>query len=231
MKRISRFLCCDRKMSFYSAASYSPSFTHHHHGPSYTHYYASHMPSVRSATGAVSTPAPPASTGWWRKATPTCTPEELTAIIVAPSGGYYEIPSDPYNEVYPGIIIGDGTTALCVMKLKSMGVTHVLNAACGKDTSFGLINTSPSFYSAAGIKFLGIEAYDMQCFDISPFFYEAADFIETAIASRGKCYVHCKMGVLPLFLCLCACECVSHLLLTAINSSSDECMSLVLLLF
>lgn len=184
-------------MSFNSATSYSPSFTHHHHGPSYTHYYASHMPSrsvVSSTSTSTVSSAPPASTGWWRKATPTCTPDELTSIIVSPSGGYYEIPSDPYNEVYPGIIIGDGTTALCVMKLKSMGITHVLNAACGKDISFGLINTSQSFYSASGIKFLGIEAYDMQCFDLSPYFYQAAEFIDQAIASRGKCYVHCKMG-------------------------------------
>ena len=106
----------------------------------------------------------------------------------------YEIPTDPYNEVYPGVIIGDGTTALCIMKLKSMGITHVLNAAYGKDASFGLINTSASFYAASGIKFLGIEAYDMQCFDMSPFFNQAADFIDEALASGGKCYVHCRMG-------------------------------------
>lgn len=174
-------------MSFYSAATYSPSISHHH-GHNYTHYYSSHMPSL------VSSSAPPASTSWWRKSTPTCTPDELTNIIVAPSGGMYEIPTDPYNEVYPGVIIGDGTTALCVMKLKSMGITHVLNAAMGKDASFGLINTSPSFYAASGIKFLGIEAYDMQCFDISPFFNQAADFIDSAITTGGKCYVHCKMG-------------------------------------
>jgi hypothetical protein len=107
----------------------------------------------------------------------------------------YELPTDPFNEVYPGIILGDGTTALCVMKLRALGVTHVVNTACGKDRSFGLINTSSNFYKASGIQFLGFEGIDVPAFSLKRFFKEAADFIEEALLSGGKIYVHCQMGI------------------------------------
>lgn len=131
---------------------------------------------------------------WRRPSPPACTPDELTDIILGPRG-VYEIPTEPYNEVYPGIVLGDGTTALCVLKLRSIGVTHVLNAAWGKDRSFGLINTSRHFYSSAGIRFHGIEAIDVPSFSLKRFFHEAADFIDEALASGGKVYVHCQMGI------------------------------------
>ena len=138
--------------------------------------------------------ASPSSSSWRRPAPVSCTPEELTDIITAPRG-VYEIPTDPYNEVYPGIILGDGTTALCAMKLRSIGVTHVLNTAWGRDRSFGLINTSKNFYKAAGIQFYGIEAIDVPSFSLKRFFQETADFIDEALLSGGKVYVHCQMGI------------------------------------
>lgn len=45
---------------------------------------------------------------WWRLQTSNCSAEELSEIITAPNGGYYALPTDPFNEVFPGIIIGDG---------------------------------------------------------------------------------------------------------------------------
>jgi hypothetical protein len=39
--------------------------------------------------------------------TSTCTARELTRIITEPSGGDYALPFEPYNEVYPGVYIGD----------------------------------------------------------------------------------------------------------------------------
>ncbi|KAH9383612.1 hypothetical protein HPB48_025305 [Haemaphysalis longicornis] len=47
--------------------------------------------------------------------------------------GRLELPREAYNEVYPGILLGDGATALCVGLLRRLGVTHVLNAACGRE--------------------------------------------------------------------------------------------------
>lgn len=37
----------------------------------------------------------------------TCTPEELDDIITAPSGGFQMLPSNAYDEVYPGIYVGE----------------------------------------------------------------------------------------------------------------------------
>lgn len=37
----------------------------------------------------------------------TCTPEELYDIITAPSGGLQMLPNNAYDEVYPGIYVGE----------------------------------------------------------------------------------------------------------------------------
>ncbi|KAI1286205.1 Dual specificity protein phosphatase 3 [Halotydeus destructor] len=137
----------------------------------------------------------PVTKPWWRRSTPSCSPDELTAIITAPSGGYYQLPTDPYNEVYDSIYVGDGTTALCLNVLKRIGITHVVNAACGKDKTLNLINTSAEYYRDAKIKFLGIEAYDMIGFHLYPYFEESAIFIHDAIQNGGKVYIHCRQGI------------------------------------
>lgn len=110
--------------------------------------------------------------------------------------GRLELPREPYNEVYPGVLLGDGPTALCVGMLRRLGVTHVLNAACGRDASLCLVNTGPALYRAAGIRFLGIEALDMVGFRLDRFFDEAAEFIDSALAEPGgRVFVHCHQGI------------------------------------
>lgn len=135
--------------------------------------------------------------GSWKKYTNdlSCTSEELSAILTEPSRGYYVLPTDPYNEVYPGIYIGDGTTALCTGLLKKLGITHVLNAAQGKDRARCLVNTSPAFYRDTGIQFLGIEALDINGFHMDTFFEETTEFIQLAIDAGGKILVHCREGI------------------------------------
>lgn len=124
----------------------------------------------------------------------SCTPEELSNIIVAPHNRY-ETPSDAFNEVYPGIVLGNGPTAMDIYKMKQLRVTHVLNTACGKTPDYGMINTSQKDYASAGIRFMGITAYDMSSFNMSPYFHDVADFIDSALRSGGRVYVHCKMGI------------------------------------
>lgn len=41
------------------------------------------------------------------KRKPQCTVEECIDLIVEPSGGHFEVPVEPYNEVYPNIFVGD----------------------------------------------------------------------------------------------------------------------------
>lgn len=103
------------------------------------------------------------------------------------------IPSDNYNEVYPSLFLGDFTIAKSPKKLKSVGITHVVNCAWG--TSFNMVNTDQSFFEESGIMFHGIPAVDVWKFKIGPYFRGAADFIEQALSSGGKVYVHCMSGV------------------------------------
>lgn len=63
--------------------------------------------------------------------------------------------------------------------LQAHRITHVLNAADGKFN----VNTGQSFYRDTNITYHGVEAFDMPSFDLSPFFYQAANFIKNALSS------------------------------------------------
>lgn len=63
--------------------------------------------------------------------------------------------------------------------LQAHHITHVLNAADGKFN----VNTGPSFYRDTKITYYGVEAFDMPSFNLSPFFYPAANFIKNALSS------------------------------------------------
>uniref|UniRef100_A0A8C7WRU0 Dual specificity protein phosphatase n=1 Tax=Oryzias sinensis TaxID=183150 RepID=A0A8C7WRU0_9TELE len=70
-----------------------------------------------------------------------------------------------------------------VLRLKRIGITHILNAAEGN--SFMHVNTSAQFYAGTGIVYHGVPASDTDHFDISVYFQEAAEFIETALRSKN----------------------------------------------
>lgn len=70
-----------------------------------------------------------------------------------------------------------------VMRLKRLGVTHILNAAEGN--SFMHVNTNAEFYAGTGVLYKGIPASDTDHFDISVYFEEAADFIGKALAYKN----------------------------------------------
>lgn len=65
------------------------------------------------------------------------------------------------------------------MRLKRLGITHILNAAEGN--SYMHVNTSTEFYISSGIIYHGLPASDTDHFDISVYFEEAADFIANAL--------------------------------------------------
>ena len=69
--------------------------------------------------------------------------------------------------------------------LQRLGITHVLNAAEGD--SLMHVNTNAEFYAGTTITYHGVAASDTDHFDLSPFFEEAADFMERALAHNdGK---------------------------------------------
>ncbi|XP_043279578.1 dual specificity protein phosphatase 3-like isoform X2 [Venturia canescens] len=97
------------------------------------------------------------------------------------------------DEVYPGIFIGDESTAKNKNYLARIGITHVLNAAEGN--RFGCVNTNEHFYRGTNIKYCGLQLTDLPSTDISKYFYTAAAFIEDALKNGGRVLVHCVMGI------------------------------------
>ncbi|KAK2832852.1 hypothetical protein Q5P01_016741 [Channa striata] len=115
--------------------------------------------------------------------------------LLTDDGGFYIRPSEHFHEVSPRIYVGDAFVATNVLRLKRLGISHILNAAEGN--SFMHVDTSAELYAGAGITYRGFPASDTDHFDISVYFEEAADFIATALASKngkGKVYVHCREG-------------------------------------
>uniref|UniRef100_UPI003AAFD7A3 dual specificity phosphatase 29-like n=1 Tax=Centroberyx gerrardi TaxID=166262 RepID=UPI003AAFD7A3 len=96
------------------------------------------------------------------------------------------------DQVWPNIYIGDEKTALERPGLMEMGITHVLNAAEGK---WNNVLTGADYYRDMDIQYYGVEADDKPTFNISQYFYPAAEFIHNAlIHSQNKVLVHCVMG-------------------------------------
>lgn len=98
-----------------------------------------------------------------------------------------------YDEVYPGIFLGDRRAAMDKENLKVLGITHVINCSQGQRSIF--VNTDAKFYKDMGIKFYGIKATDTESFDISKYFRPTANIIHQALEKGGKLLVHCVSGV------------------------------------
>ncbi|XP_068183408.1 dual specificity protein phosphatase 13A-like [Antennarius striatus] len=97
---------------------------------------------------------------------------------------------DHYNEVWPNLYLGDMFMSHNKFGLWQLGITHVLNAAHGKLCCQG----SDDFYGTT-VKYYGVPANDLPTFDLSAFFYPAAEFIQQVLTSGGKVFVHCAVGV------------------------------------
>lgn len=65
--------------------------------------------------------------------------------------------------------------------LQSLNITHILNAADGPYN----INTGAKYYEDLQIEYYGIEAFDDPSFNLSIFFYDAANFISKALNTSG----------------------------------------------
>ncbi|KAG9341131.1 hypothetical protein JZ751_019885 [Albula glossodonta] len=74
------------------------------------------------------------------------------------------------------------STARDKARLSHLGITHIVNAADGPRR----INTGPQFYSDMTVDYHGVEAADHPDFNLSPFFYPTAEFIQTALSKKGK---------------------------------------------
>ncbi|XP_078386903.1 dual specificity phosphatase 29-like [Cetorhinus maximus] len=95
------------------------------------------------------------------------------------------------NEVWPDIYIGDEVIALDRYTIEKMGFTHILNAAHDHLN----VDTGDEFYRDMPIDYYGVDAEDLPRFNLSEFFYPAAQYIDRALSTTGsKLLVHCAMG-------------------------------------
>ncbi|XP_078055732.1 dual specificity protein phosphatase 13A [Mustelus asterias] len=95
------------------------------------------------------------------------------------------------DEVWPNLYIGDLLIAHDKKQLKKMGITHVLNAAHSKWGSVG----DQIFYGKK-INYYGIAADDSPEFDLSKYFYTAAEQIHQTLNTPGaRLLVHCILGM------------------------------------
>ncbi|KAM9727906.1 dual specificity protein phosphatase 13B-like isoform 2-T5 [Menidia menidia] len=119
---------------------------------------------------------------------------ELQAVLLAGRQ-----PTGHVNQVWPNLYIGNEVAARDKATLHSLGITHIVNAAHGSpNPSAGPcfhVNTGPRFYRDMKVDYYGVEADDAVEFILSPFFYPTARYIRAALASGGRVFVHCLMGV------------------------------------
>eukprot|EP00092_Neocalanus_flemingeri_P073249 GFUD01090331.1.p1 GENE.GFUD01090331.1~~GFUD01090331.1.p1 ORF type:complete len:248 (-),score=69.56 GFUD01090331.1:182-859(-) len=109
--------------------------------------------------------------------------------------GRWHWPINGADVVFPGIYLGDETTALCTSVLKDLGVTAVLNAAQGDLEGWSVVNTKEFYYSGKGIQFLGVQAIDLNSFPLRDYFVQAADWIDNILKGGGVVLVHCVQGI------------------------------------
>ncbi|XP_068162295.1 dual specificity protein phosphatase 13A-like [Antennarius striatus] len=95
------------------------------------------------------------------------------------------------DEVWPNLFIGDMSVANDRYSLWKLGITHVVNAAHGKMHCQG----SHDFYGSS-VDYYGVPADDSPSFDLSLYFFHAAEFIQNALdTAHARVFVHCAVGV------------------------------------
>lgn len=94
------------------------------------------------------------------------------------------------NEVWPNVYIGNEETAKDRYKLKSLAITHILNAG-----EWNNVDTGPEYYQDMNVDYYGITAEDTTTFNLSQYFYTTADYIHQTLTNpQTKLLIHCVMG-------------------------------------
>ncbi|KAK9955936.1 hypothetical protein ABG768_015775 [Culter alburnus] len=112
----------------------------------------------------------------------------------------------PVTQVWKNVFIGNEETARDRMRMKELGITHILNAAAMKKKLrilLGIrwekdikdtVDTGASYYRGTKIRYCGLPTTKTS--DISKYFMPAAKFIHEARKnSENKVFIHCTDGV------------------------------------
>ncbi|CAG9318988.1 DUSP19_2 [Blepharisma stoltei] len=96
---------------------------------------------------------------------------------------YIEMKASSYNEILPGIYLGDYKAAKHLETLEGLGITHIVIAASDLDPWYqNIINYKQFPQMDSGEALTGI-------------FRQSNQFIKEAVQSNGKVLIHCQMGV------------------------------------
>uniref|UniRef100_A0AAV2LHB1 Dual specificity protein phosphatase n=1 Tax=Knipowitschia caucasica TaxID=637954 RepID=A0AAV2LHB1_KNICA len=118
--------------------------------------------------------------------------EEPPEEYVTPGGYELEKILNRGCVVYTRVNQGFLETARDKLKLKELGITHILNAAEG---TWNCVDTGAGYYSDLDVVYYGLVAEDTTTFDLSQYFYTAAEFIHKTLSEpQNKLLVHCVMG-------------------------------------
>lgn len=97
--------------------------------------------------------------------------------------------------------------------LKKLGITHILNAAEG---TWNNVDTGAGYYSDMDIVYYGVVAEDVATFDLSQYFFSAAQFIEKTLSNpQSKTAAQEKTNIL-------AENCLKHAVNLFSDSSADK---------
>lgn len=80
-------------------------------------------------------------------------------------------------------------------KLKRLGITHILNAAEG---TWNNVDTGAGYYSDMDVVYYGVVAEDVATFDLSQYFFSAAQFIKETLKNPQSKTTHRKRSFLSL---------------------------------
>lgn len=97
------------------------------------------------------------------------------------------------DEVYPGIFVGNGLTAVNRDFLVRQKITHIINASEG--TTIGNTRLGANYYRDTGIQYIGFEMTDCTLTNISQYFKPTVRFIDDAVSNNGRIFVHCRAGI------------------------------------
>lgn len=93
--------------------------------------------------------------------------------------------SEMLSELCPGLFVGSDLVARDKSKLKSFGVTHIINCAA---------NVCRNYYPE-DFTYKHFFLKDARTESIECIFYECIEFIQSSLKSGGKVFVHCMQGV------------------------------------
>eukprot|EP01087_Luapelamoeba_hula_P024454 TRINITY_DN9312_c0_g1_i1.p1 TRINITY_DN9312_c0_g1~~TRINITY_DN9312_c0_g1_i1.p1 ORF type:complete len:198 (-),score=12.62 TRINITY_DN9312_c0_g1_i1:61-654(-) len=90
----------------------------------------------------------------------------------------------PLLQITPDVYLGPIETAYDTDRLKSSGITHILD-----------VSNEDYFQRPEVMQYMSIEVVDAEWYDVTQHFEATNAFISSAVSKGGATFVHCKAGI------------------------------------